>query len=313
MNLFETCINTCIVSCGHLLIVRDTLNSTTTTTTTTTIDLNNVELSLTRSAQSPCETIVITEATSRDELYLFLIQAPSNTYDEFVMENTMENNSKYHQLRTDSSISTDQYSTKSSSATTVVMQPSQQHQQQQQSQLNTSLMLLRSNQQTTVPSATRGGNSSSTVTTSRDIVLIHDLHKASTRTQAALLEVLCHKQVVFNDRIYCMKDNFVCVATITSGSENNVLPSLLQKFLMSVELHDQQKVPIPSKPIPKLTFHMQRKLNEMHNSMSVKQYIRDIIVTCRHDPNLSTIPLPEATNTLELAAKYVINPSLTIY
>lgn len=134
----------------------------------------------------------------------------------------------------------------------------------------------------------------------KQVVLIHQIDRASKRTQAALQEFLIHKQLHLSGKNY-IRDTLV-VATVSS--KTNLRRELLDRFLLcvpvlkkelnsKVEVYTLQEMEVLKKWIP----------NVFMNAATA-QYVRDIIIALRLHPDIIEYPTsPLAADKLILASK----------
>lgn len=222
----------------------------------------NLATIITKLSLSACEPFVMNAETKPDDLFRFLLQPPAQAYtppaqqhqtesklaenlvDAFGLKTGSENTSSDATSLHTNTDNSDVKTVVTKASNNAVLNPRVSTLPEARLKMmsttarasNVALSARIKSPQGIIMSPVRGDNENLSATMSpstaanasvglgsRTICLIHMIERANKRTQAALLEVLANKQVMINDKIYKLKDSFVCVATLGKPHDANIV------------------------------------------------------------------------------------------
>eukprot|EP00455_Lapot_gusevi_P002813 TRINITY_DN11160_c0_g1_i2.p1 TRINITY_DN11160_c0_g1~~TRINITY_DN11160_c0_g1_i2.p1 ORF type:complete len:401 (+),score=63.70 TRINITY_DN11160_c0_g1_i2:137-1339(+) len=149
-----------------------------------------------------------------------------------------------------------------------------------------------------------------------NILLLHDLDLAPATTQVAVMEALRSRMISIDGKKYDLPSPFLLICTHRERSDDlHPLPrDLMEQFLLELQLdqrlltaliHYTRSQTDPEQAVnirDRLSF-LRREAGEVHVSVSIAQYIRDIIVAIRQQPQMAIGPSPTASSALKSVAR----------
>ena len=154
-----------------------------------------------------------------------------------------------------------------------------------------------------------------------NIILANEINRASPRSQSALLECMEEKQVTVDNRIYILDLPFMVLATQNPIETRGTFPlpeAQLDRFMMRLSLGypskegeseiidmNLNKIPVKElKPAANANdiFNIQKDLNNIILSKSIRNYIIEIIQATRKSNNIKIGASPRAGIALAKAA-----------
>lgn len=129
------------------------------------------------------------------------------------------------------------------------------------------------------------------------VTILYHIDKLSRRSQEAIMEIMIHKNVEVNGKMYSLSPNLMIFATCCEFF--TIHNQLLDHFLISCETEDS----IVQSPSNLDLKALRDSLLKSHVNLKVTQFIRDIVISCRHHESVKERPTPKTYDCMTLAAQ----------
>jgi hypothetical protein len=131
---------------------------------------------------------------------------------------------------------------------------------------------------------------------SNTYAILYNIDRLSKRSQQAIMEILIHKQIEVNGKNFALNPNLVIICTCTTL---DIHSRLLDEILLYCEAEEMQ---FDSSQIIDLK-NLRGGLALVNENLKIIQFIRDVVIACRHNEGIGILPTSRVYNHIHIAAR----------
>lgn len=132
---------------------------------------------------------------------------------------------------------------------------------------------------------------------SNHYAIMYNIDKLSRRSQQAIMEILINKQIEVNGKVFTLNPNLVIICTCSDLQL--IHPPLADEILLYCQAEEFQFDPNCCLDLKSLRENLKLVLLNLSNT----QFVRDIVIACRHYDGIKYIPTSRVYEYIHIAAK----------